>query len=108
MGCPEEALAMALAVISAAGWLLYFRWKDRARPEPPWLMEAGIAGGAAGVLLSYLGYAFAEATGAETSWEQLQSSLPAAAMAALRVGAVEEVSKLLAVLPIALFAAAFD
>ena len=108
MGRPEELLAMAVAVVSAAGWLLYFRWKDRARPEPPWLMAAGIAGGAAGVLLSVLGYAFASAAGAEASWEVLQSSVPAAVMAALQVGAVEETSKLVAVLPIALFATAFD
>src|SRR3954464_12759302 len=108
MGSPVDALAMAVAVISAIGWLLYFRWKDRARPEPPWLMAAGIAGGAAGVRLSWLGSAFASAAGAETNWEVLQSSVPAAVMAALRVGVVEETSKLLAVLPIALFATAFD
>lgn len=105
---PEEIVAMAVAALSAIGWLLYFRWKDRARPEPPWLMAAGMAGGAAGVLLAFLGYAFASAAGAVTTWEILQSSVPAAVMAALRVGAVEETSKLVAVLPIALFATAFD
>ena len=106
---PEETLALAAAAASAIGWLLYFRWKDRARPEPPWLMGAGVGGGAAGVALALLGYAFADATGAETSWEHLQSvAFADAALAALRVGAVEEIAKLVVLLPIALWAPHFD
>ena len=99
---------MAVAVISAAGWLLYFRWKDRARPEPPWTMVAAAAGGAVAILLSLLGYAFATAAGAETSWDLLQSGIVPAMKGALQVGAVEEASKLLAVLPIALGSSHFD
>jgi len=106
---PQYLLALVVTALSGVGWLLYFRWKDRARPEPAWLMAAGAGGGAVAVLLALLGYAFAGAAGAETSWEKLQSTtLTAAAMAALRVGVVEEVPKLLVVLPIALWAHAFD
>lgn len=100
---------MAVAALSAIGWLLYFRWKDRVRPEPPWLMAAGAAGGGAAVLLAFLGYSFAAAAGADTQWEHLQAApVLGAVLAALRVGAVEEISKLLVVLPIALWARAFD
>lgn len=105
----NEPLAMAVAAASAIGWLVYFRWKDRARPEPPWLMAAAAGGGAGGVLLALAGFELGNAAGAETSWEQLQS-MPAlgATLAALRIGLVEEVSKLLAVLPVVLLARAFD
>ena len=100
---------MVVAALSGVGWLLYFRWKDRARPEPAWLMAAGAGGGAAGVLLALLGYAFAGVAGREVTWDHLRSaSFPEAAAAALQVGMVEEVSKLLVVLPIALWAHAFD
>jgi len=99
---------MAAAVISAVGWLLYFRWKDRARPEPPWAMVAAAAGGAMAILLSLQGYAFATAAGAETSWELLQSGIVPAMKGAFQVGAVEETSKLVAVLPIVFGTSHFD
>ncbi|HVE83688.1 MAG TPA: PrsW family glutamic-type intramembrane protease [Myxococcales bacterium] len=109
MASLEESVAMAVAALSAIGWLLYFRWKDRARPEPPWIMAAAAGGGMAAVLLAFLGYRLGGAAGADTSWEQLQDApaLPAIA-AALRVGGVEEVCKLVVVLPIALWASHFD
>jgi len=104
-----EFVAAVVAAVSAVGWLLYFRWKDRARPEPLWLTAVAAGGGAAGVLLALAGFEFAAAAGVETTWEQLESlPAPAAALAALRVGAVEEVAKLLVVLPIALRSRAFD
>jgi protease PrsW len=104
----QEFLAMAVAVVSAAAWLFYFRWKDRARPEPPWVMLTAVAGGAVGIVLSLLGYAFATNAGADANWEELQANLGPAIQGALQVGAVEETSKLLVVLPIAIWSSHFD
>jgi RsiW-degrading membrane proteinase PrsW (M82 family) len=109
MAPAEHSVAVVMAGASAIAWVLYFRWKDAKRPEPLWVTAAAVCGGMMALGLAVAGYAGSRALGVDTTWEDLQlRPLPEAALAALRIGAIEETAKLAAVLPIALWAAHFD
>ena len=101
-------LLVPAAAAGAAAWLVYFRWKDRARPEPWGLQLATFAVGAGAVGAALLGYRAADALGPVASWEALVGPWARAVPAALVIGTVEEAAKLLPVLPIALASRHFD
>lgn len=96
------------AAAGAAAWLVYFRWKDRARPEPLGLQVVTALVGALAVGAALLGYRAVEGVGPVASWEALAGPWSRAVPAALLIGAVEEAAKLLPVLPIALASRHFD
>jgi RsiW-degrading membrane proteinase PrsW (M82 family) len=102
-------LLSTLVGLLAFAWLGYFRWKDARQPEPLLLMLA-VAGGGAGAALAALGlFAALEGGPLAVSWEALGGAgLGPAALAALRIGLVEEGLKLLAVAPLALRHRRFD
>lgn len=106
----STAFALVIAATSAvaAGWVGYFRWKDKARPEPLWLMVAMVGGGMAAVALASLGYDQLERWGAEVLWETLGGNWPQAIGAALTIGFIEEVAKALPVIALALWCRHFD
>jgi RsiW-degrading membrane proteinase PrsW (M82 family) len=101
-------LAVSLAGAGAAAWLAYLRWKDRRRPEPLALLVALLAAGAVSVAGALYGYRLLEKTGAVVTWDALAGPWPSAAAAALAIGAVEEIAKLVPVLCIALGTRHFD
>jgi RsiW-degrading membrane proteinase PrsW (M82 family) len=95
--------------LGAAGWVIYFRRKDRASPEPLGLMLATAGGGALSVLVALAGYGGFEAAGLVTDWEALAGSdLVWAVRVALRIGLVEEGAKMLPVIAIILFTKQLD
>ncbi|MBF5041840.1 PrsW family intramembrane metalloprotease [Aggregicoccus sp. 17bor-14] len=102
-------LVSALFCASALAWVGYFRWKDRRRPEPWVLLLLVLGGGAAAALLALAGFDRLEALGVGTAWEDVAGpTLRRSLGAALRIGGVEEVAKLLPVLLLALTDRHFD
>lgn len=101
-------LLLPAAAAGAATWVVYFRWKDRAKPEPWTLQLATVAVGALAVCAALLGYRAVDAFGPVVSWEALVGPWSRAVPAALAIGVVEEAAKLLPVLPIALVSKHFD
>lgn len=101
-------LLLPAAAAGAAAWVVYFRWKDRAKPEPWALQLATAAVGALAVGAALLGYRAADAFGPVASWEALVGPWSRALPAALVIGVVEEAAKLLPVLPVALASRHFD
>ncbi len=103
------ASAVVLFAASAGGWVAYYRWKDRARPEPLWLLLATAAGGGAAILLALLGYGGFEARGIGTDWTDLGGArIGHALAAAARIGSIEELAKLAPVLPVAFLHRKYD
>jgi RsiW-degrading membrane proteinase PrsW (M82 family) len=101
-------LLLPAAAAGAGAWIVYFRWKDRAKPEPWTLQLATVAVGGLAVGAALLGYHVADAFGPVASWEALAGPWSRAVPAALVIGTVEEAAKLLPVLPIALASRQFD
>jgi protease PrsW len=105
----QLVLASVVAGASGIGWVAYFRWKDRHRPEPLWMMATAIAGGALGAGMALLGFVGLEHAGFSTEWNELGApSWGNSLLAALRIGAVEETAKLLPLVPLAIFHRHFD
>ncbi len=107
---PLDAPAIVLLVgAMAVAWVVYFRWKDRGRPEPLGLLAVAFGGGGVAIGLALLEYVGLDRLGIDTEWDVLASApaLPAIA-AALRIGLVEEGAKFLPVLLLAIFARSFD
>ncbi|HSP77268.1 MAG TPA: PrsW family glutamic-type intramembrane protease [Myxococcaceae bacterium] len=106
-------LSTALIVIAvgagAVAWVIYFRSKDRASPEPLGLMLAVAGAGALSVPVALAGYGGFEAAGLPTEWEALAGDdLVWAVRVALRIGLVEELAKLLPVVAVVLFTRQLD
>src|SRR5207248_2213338 len=107
----EPRIALTLVVVGAAGffWMGYLRWKDRARPEPIWLMTAVAGGGVASLVVSLGWYATWDAVGVHADWDGLRTApLPRAAALALLIGFVEEGAKMVPVVLIAMRNRRFD
>lgn len=102
------ALAVIVAGSAAAAWVGYFRWKDRHRPEPLWLMLCALGGGAAAVALSLLGYDQVDRAGFLVEWSRMDGAWSEALGVALAIGVVEEVAKILPVVAVAVFSKHFD
>lgn len=102
------AWVIAVSSLTAAGWVGYFRWKDRAQPEPLWLMIAMVGGGMAAVALAAVGYGQLERWGFEVLWQSLEDEWPKALGAALTIGFIEELAKAVPVIAIALWSRYFD
>ena len=104
----ERAFLLWPLLIAGAfggGWLAYFRWKDKAHPEPKWIIAIAVAGGMLAVGGALLGFRLFETP----DWEVLASGAWAhAAAAALLIGLVEEAAKLLPVVLIAHRTSRFD
>lgn len=95
--------------LGAVAWVIYFRRKDRASPEPLGLMLAVAGGGALSVLVALAGYGGFEAMGLSTDWEDLAGpNLVWAVRVALRIGLVEEGAKMLPVVAVILFTKQLD
>lgn len=95
--------------LGAVAWVIYFRRKDRASPEPLGLMLAVVGGGALSVPVALAGYGGFEAAGLVTEWEDLAGpNLIWAVRVALRIGLVEEAAKMLPVVAIILFTKQLD
>ncbi len=91
-------LVCVAAGASAIGWLFYFRYKDRARPEPLWMTAVALVAGGFAVLLALLGYEGLSGAGLALEWDLLSGpSVLRAGGGALLIGAIEELAKLLAV-----------
>src|SRR5688572_14046496 len=102
-------IALGVSGASAGVWIAYFRWKDKAHPEPRTMVLLGVIGGAIAVGAALLGYGTVELLGRRVEWATLVEGTVSAAIAdALLIGAVEECAKLLPVVLIARFSAHFD
>lgn len=105
----SQALPLVATFALTLGWLTYFRWKDRHRPEPWRLVAVAVGGGGAAVPLALLGYHGFDALGAPSEWSVLVwGPWPTALGQALLIGLVEEGAKLVPILPIALGSRHFD
>jgi RsiW-degrading membrane proteinase PrsW (M82 family) len=105
----HTALIVIAVGLGAVVWVLYFRRKDRASPEPLGLMLAVVGGGALSVPVALLGYGGFEAAGLPTDWADLASpNLVWATRVALRIGLIEESAKLLPVAAIVLLTRQLD
>ena len=102
-------LAGAAFAATSLAWVAYFRWKDRLRPEPWVLLLLMLGGGLVAAALALAGFEGLAAVGVGTAWEDLaQPSLQRSLGAALRIGAAEELAKLLPVALLALTHHHFD
>ena len=102
------ALTVVTAGAVALAWVAYFRWKDRARPEPLWLMLAAFGGGAVAVALAGFGFAELERASHQNLWNAMSDGDLRAIGAALLIGVGEEGAKLLPVIALALWSRNFD
>ncbi|MEW5738313.1 MAG: PrsW family intramembrane metalloprotease [Myxococcota bacterium] len=101
-------LALLLLAGAAAGaWGAYFRWKDKAHPEPLTVTLLAIGGGALAVGGALLGYRSIRPV-IDVSWEGLAGPFPPALAHAAAIGVVEEAAKALPVLLIARLGRHFD
>lgn len=105
----EFLIGVSASSASAGCWVLYFRWKDKQRPEPWWMLVAAIAGGLVSVPAGWGAYGVLEHLGYRAEWEVLQSpSLATSLWGALVIGGLEESLKLLPVVLIAVASKHFD
>jgi protease PrsW len=100
------AYFVAVAGAFAAAWIAYFRWKDRAHPEPRTMLLIAALMGAVAVIPALGGY---EALAKDISWDDMAGGTwPSAIKAALFIGFAEELAKFFPVLIIALRCKDFD
>ncbi len=91
--------ALVVAVpVPAALWFLYFRFKDRLKPEPLWLLARTFAFGMASAILASLVYVALDWLSVPVSEQGLAARGTVALATAAMVGLVEEGSKFLPVL----------
>ncbi len=100
---------MLIASLTSAGaWVAYFRWKDRARPEPLWMLLCTALGGAMGAGLALFGFLTLEQAGIATEWMMLDGPWPEALRVSLTIGVVEELAKAVPVIVISRWSGHFD
>jgi RsiW-degrading membrane proteinase PrsW (M82 family) len=85
--------ALAALPVPAALWFFYYRWKDRLKPEPLWLLLRTFLLGAASAFLSVVVYVLLDRVGVKVSEERLAGPLPAALATAAAIGVAEEGAK---------------
>ncbi len=89
-------------------WVIYLRWKDKVRPEPPVIIAVSLAAGALSVGSGLLGYRVLDGLGRTVTWGALAGDWSEAIPAALSIGLVEESAKLLPVSLVAWGSRHFD
>lgn len=98
---------VVLFSVGAGLWFAYFRLKEASTPSPFLYRLLALCGGLASLATAFVGFQSIDALGFELEWATLQHSLDRAVMGALTLGFVEEGSKLLPVLLLALLSRSF-
>ncbi len=98
----DQNLGLFVVTLAAGTWFAYFRLKERAGDERFSLRLAALIGGCLSVAAAFAGYSGIDALGLDLQWASLEEGGLLSVAGALLIAAIEEGSKLLPVLVIAL------